>query len=94
MGTNIKDPITFASSIEIFTIAVVASLIAWKFLNAVYDYFYSPVMDTIIDKNGGSKYYMEIGDKTIPIGKFTSDFIKWCIIFIILMIIYFYWQGN
>jgi len=91
METNIKDPIQFFKKMELFTIAIVASLISWKLLNSIYDNFYQPIVDSVIDDDNAQSYYIDTGKTTIPIGKFINDIIKWLIIFIILMIIYFYW---
>lgn len=82
------DPLEFIGEIELFTIAVLASFVTWKLLNAIYDNIYEPVIDVVIDSEHCSDYYVKIGKYYVQMGTVIKDIIKWIIIIIFLMILY------
>jgi hypothetical protein len=84
----IYNPLEFIGEIELITITMIGSFITWKLLNAIYESFYEPLIDMIVDGDACDKYYVKAGKKYIKIGKIVKEFIKWLILLIILMIIY------
>jgi hypothetical protein len=85
---QIYDPFEFVYEVELFTIAMLASFITWKFLNAMYENIYEPSIDVIIDSNKTENYYIKIGNHYIQIGMIIKEFIKWVVLLIVLMIAY------
>lgn len=86
--TPIYDPLEFIDKIELLTIAIVGSFVTMKFLNALYDNLYEPVVDVLIDTETSDKYYIRIGKYYIQIGMIVKEFIKWFMLIILLMITY------
>ena len=84
----IYDPLEFIGKIELLTIAILGSFITMKFLNAMYDNIYEPVIDIMIDSEKPDKYYIKIGKYYIQAGLIMKEFIKWFLLIIILMIVY------
>ncbi len=74
--------------VQIFTIAVLASFITWKFINAMYDNLYEPAIDVIMDSDKTDDYYIKIGSCYVQIGMIIKEFIKWIVLLLVLMIIY------
>lgn len=85
---QIYDPIEFISKIELFTIAIIGSFITMKFLNAMYENIYEPVLDVVIDSEKTDDYYIKIGKYYIQAGMIIKEFIKWVLLILILMIVY------
>jgi len=85
---QIYDPIKFISKIELFTIAIIGSFITMKFLNAMYENIYEPVIDVVIDSEKTDNYYIKVGKYYVQIGMIIKEFIKWFLLILILMIVY------
>ncbi len=85
---QIYDPLEFIGKIELFTIAIIGSFITMKFLNAMYENIYEPVLDVVIDSEKTDDYYIKIGKYYVQIGMIIKEFIKWFLLILILMILY------
>jgi hypothetical protein len=86
--STIYDPIEFICHIELLTIAIIGSFITMKFLNAIYENFYEPVIDMIINSEKSDKYLIKIGKYYVQISVIVKEFIKWFLFIIILMIVH------
>ncbi|XWV26552.1 putative orfan [Tupanvirus soda lake] len=84
----IYDPLEFIGKIELFTIAIIGSFITMKFLNAMYENIYEPMVDVIVDSEKTDNYYVKIGNYYVQMGMIVKEFIKWFLLIILLMIIY------
>lgn len=84
----IYDPIQFVCKIQILTVAIIGSYITIKFINALYENIYEPVLDNIIGSEQNDNYYIKIGKYYVQIGMIIKEFIKWLLLIIVLMIIY------
>lgn len=84
----VYDPFEFVNKIELFTVTIVGSFITMKFLNAMYDNLYEPVVDVMIDSDKSDQYYIKIGKYYIQANLIIKEFIKWFVLIIILMLIY------
>lgn len=84
----IYDPIQFVNKAQILTIVIVGSFITIKFLNAIYENIYEPVLDNIIDSEHNDNYYIKIGKYYVQIGMIIKEFIKWLLLIVVLMIFY------
>lgn len=82
------DPIEFISKIEIITLAIIGSFITMKFLNAMYENIYEPMVDVLIDSDKSEKYYIKCGNYYINIDTIIKEIIKWILLIVILMIVY------
>ena len=88
MSEPIYDPFHFISKWQLFTIAIVGSFITMKFLNAIYENYYEPTIDIVLDSEKTDKYYIKIGKYYVQAGAIIKEFIKWFILIILLMLIY------
>ena len=88
MTKPIYDPIEFISKVEIFTIAIIASFITLKLLNAIYENIYEPFINILVDDNQTDTYFIKIGDYYIQADIIIKEFIKWFLLILLLMIIY------
>ena len=86
--TPTYDPLKFISGIKLLTIAIIGSFITMKFLNALYENIYEPMIDVCVGSEKSEKYYIKIGTYYVQIGMIVKEFIKWFLLIIILMIIY------
>ncbi|XWV25291.1 putative ORFan [Tupanvirus deep ocean] len=84
----IYDPLEFIGKIELFTIAIIGSFITMKFLNAMYENIYEPMVDVIVDSEKTDNYYVKIGHYYVQMGMIVKEFIKWFLLIILLMIMY------
>lgn len=85
---QIYDPLEFVDEAELFTITMLASFVTLKFLNAMYENVYEPVIDAVMDSESTDKYYIKIGKNYIQIGMIIKEIIKWIILIVFLMIVY------
>ena len=86
--TKTYDPFEFIGKVGILTIAIIGSFVTMKFLNAIYDNFYEPAIDIVINSNNSDKYYIKIGKYYVQINMVIKEFIKWIVLIILLMIVY------
>ena len=86
--STIYDPFEFIGKAELFTITMLGSFVTWKLINVMYDQFYVPVVDVVVDSKDCDEYVLKIGNNYVRIGVIINEFIKWAIIIIILMIVY------
>lgn len=82
------DPFQFISKTQLITIAIIGSFITIKFLNALYENLYEPIVDVIIESKQCDNYYIKIGEYHIQIGTIIKEFIKWFLLIIVLMLAY------
>jgi large-conductance mechanosensitive channel len=93
IGKHKYNPITFVTTIELFTIGVLGSFVTWKLLNSIYENVYEPYVDYVMDEKEYDTYYISIGTHKLNIGFLLKEFFKWIIVIIVLMILY-NWINN
>jgi large-conductance mechanosensitive channel len=84
----IYDPVEFVNKGNIFTLAVIGSFITYKLCNSLYTNLYEPIIDTVVDNESASSYYVKIGKHHVQLDIIFKEIIKWIIIVIFLMVIY------
>ncbi len=83
---HIYNPIEFLGTVELFTIAMIASFASWKLLNSFYEDVYEPMIDIVLDDDQCQKYVVQTSQFEIRAGVLLKEIFKWIIIIIILMI--------
>jgi len=89
IGGKTTDPINFLKQMEVFTVVVICSFISWKLLGSIYDNLFIPSFDSLIKTNNADNYYLDVGPNGLPLGKFFHELIKWIILIILMMVIYY-----
>lgn len=88
MKNNYYNPLEFASSAGILTIAIIGGYISWRLINTLYQELYDPLIDSIIPNEECRRHFIKVKKYRINVGVILKEFIKWLILIIILMTIY------
>lgn len=84
----IYDPVEFVDKIGLVSLTIIGSFVTMKFLNAMYENIYEPVIDIVVDSDKSDQYYIKAGKYYIQTNSIVKELIKWILLIIILMIIY------
>jgi len=79
----------FSSELEFFTIATIAGIISFKFINKIYEELYDPIITSIIPDDSCMQTYY-IGNVPVRYGVIMREFIKWILLIMLLMLLYNY----
>jgi len=82
------NPFKFTSNFELLTFTVVGAFITWKFINALYEDLYEPIMDYIMPDTKCQKNDIVIKKIKFKVGFIIKEIIKWFILILILMVVH------
>lgn len=84
----VYNPFDFMDKVKFVTLSIVGSFVTMKFLNALYENLYEPMINNIVKIDPDEKYYFKIGSEYIDADGIIKEFIKWILLVIVVMMVY------